>query len=243
MLYTDPAGTYAVVDDGGGGATCPYGSHWNPSTHSCTGYGTGGGGGGGWDHAVVAPIVAPPVIEPAPIIGPGGMPFMPVLPPVTGVCIGSIFILGPGWQEYQERQVEMFRRMAEQPRTQTQPQPTVQPTPSAPTPTVDSDPCNNIDVPPGVTVEQVVGSTVYRPIQNTVTKSIVVNYARAMCRGAKFPAIPYVQGVDYPSITDGHHRFVASRLARKPIYFVLEVDLRKFGGNFPSLQWKDVRWN
>ena len=140
MLYTDPAGTYAVVDDGGGGATCPYGSRWNPSIHSCTGYGTGGGGGSGWNHDVVAggvvPVVAPPVIEPAPIIGPGGMPFTPVMPPVTGVCIGPIFILGPGWQEYLDRQVEMIHRLAEQHRTQPQPlsQPTA-PTPSEQTPT------------------------------------------------------------------------------------------------------------
>ncbi|MBK9944977.1 MAG: RHS repeat-associated core domain-containing protein [Kouleothrix sp.] len=112
--------------------------------------------------------------------------------------------------------------------------------------TATPDPCDSLDVPKGFKVAQVVGVTDKKAGQDSVTKHIVVQYARAMCKGATFPPIHITYGVDFDTVTDGHHRFVASRLSGKPIAEIpdpVTIDARRLGTNWPrSFEWKDVRW-
>jgi hypothetical protein len=126
-----------------------------------------------------------------------------------------------------------------------QPAPTSVPT-SVPTPAPTPDPCDSLDVPPGASVAQVVGPAHLKPAQTTVTKSRVVQYARLMCKGVKFPPVHVTYGATYDTLTDGHHRFVASRLAHKPIGEVPDPytprNLKQLGADWPAVEWRNVGW-
>jgi hypothetical protein len=113
-----------------------------------------------------------------------------------------------------------------------------------PQPTATPDPCDSLDVPPGASVAQVVGATDLKAGQDTVTRAIVVRYARLMCKGSQAPAIDIVHGATFDTIYDGHHRYVASRLAQKPIARKVVHDFSAKGFDWPqSFEWSFVRWN
>lgn len=72
----------------------------------------------------------------------------------------------------------------------------------------------------------------------------MVNFARAMCKGDEFPPIEIIHGAKFDTIADGHHRFVASKLAKKPIAIITIHDISSSGLNWPrSFEWTSVKWN
>ena len=112
----------------------------------------------------------------------------------------------------------------------------------------------------GRTVEQVVkqsrlgekikGKPV-KPNQDTVTRkgrASVCEFASRACKGSPFPAIDLYPGKDYTVIDEGHHRFVASRLAEKPVgvsgkHRPPPEPYDPDHENFPNpFEWSEVEW-
>ncbi len=93
---------------------------------------------------------------------------------------------------------------------------------------------------------------------------------RAKCQGSPFPPVPLIRGVNFDTLRDGHHRFVASRLVNIPIgagyidfnlndawddpwtdfddpgYDIGVNDVTPFdfddAGDYLAFEWSEVQW-
>jgi hypothetical protein len=107
-------------------------------------------------------------------------------------------------------------------------------------------------IPDDATPASIVGETDLMPGQELLNKAAVLAYARQMQRG-EFPwqAMQEEQpmavegGTNGKVITQGHHRYVAARLAgiELPVALEFRDELLKQGLEVPfARSWSQVRW-
>jgi RHS repeat-associated protein len=120
------------------------------------------------------------------------------------------------------------------------------PTPQ-PTPTATPDPCSEQEMDRRIgnsrVASEIVGTPDFYPNQSAVDRPFIIRFASDMCRNGfnAVHAIPYWQFADIKVLAQGHHRFVASYIARVRPIFRLEEDYGDIEAGPIKKEWSQVR--
>jgi hypothetical protein len=107
-----------------------------------------------------------------------------------------------------------------------------------------------VTIPEGATVAEVVGETDILAGQDTINREILLQYANEMSAGT-FPWEEYQSrqpmlfqlGANGECISQGHHRWVAARLAGVEIPVTINIRRDYWPNAVPyARSWADVEW-